>query len=119
MKYSEYLHTDYWIKKRNKIRVRKKLCQICGSEKRVEVHHFIYRGYYKEKGRDTKLLCRRCHQLVHDCMDSGELVIETNNPTKRFIKARRFIRRKLGIRIPAMWKLRDIKTLRNKITRVF
>jgi len=63
--YKEYLLSDKWDSKKKKVLERAKhRCQICNSEKRIEVHH---RKYPKVLGTepicDLTVLCHSCHEL--------------------------------------------------------
>lgn len=65
MRYSEYLQTDHWKKTRQtKLREHKK-CQICGSEKNIQIHHKQYRWVGREPNGDLLTLCASCHALWH------------------------------------------------------
>ncbi len=69
MPYKEFLQTDYWQKEvRPKIIERDKRCRTCGTNENLEVHHISYehRGDDLNHMEDLTLLCRDCHQIIHD-----------------------------------------------------
>ena len=69
--YSEYLKTEGWKVRRAKALARAEhRCQVCNSDKRLEIHHRTYERLGHERDADLVVLCRSCHQLFHD---SGEL----------------------------------------------
>ncbi len=66
--YAEYLQTPHWL------RIREAMlwlagyrCQICKSQKALEVHHASgYSCLGNETPDDLVVLCRRCHQLYSE-----------------------------------------------------
>ena len=64
MIYKDYLKTEYWKRTTNMKKLNRS-CAICGSYKNLETHHLTYNNIGKEKGDDLRVLCHRCHQLVH------------------------------------------------------
>jgi hypothetical protein len=76
--YERFLQTRYWHAIRLKVMSdRKYVCEVC-TEKRsdVEVHHRTYdhRGEEFAYLMDLRLLCSRCHKMVHEvrAMVQGE-----------------------------------------------
>jgi hypothetical protein len=69
MKYTDYLKTEHWDKKKKqhykKARQRRK-CFVCGSEDNLHVHHNTYENLNKEKLQDLVTLCKDHHFEVHD-----------------------------------------------------
>lgn len=67
LKYSDYLKTPYWISLRKKVRKRDKMCMVCGSLTRLNVHHRSYdnKGNPDKEINDLVLLCKTCHELFH------------------------------------------------------
>jgi uncharacterized Fe-S radical SAM superfamily protein PflX len=45
---------------------RGKQCEVCGKTGLIDVHHRTYKNIFKEEPTDLILLCRGCHQKVHD-----------------------------------------------------
>jgi hypothetical protein len=65
--YQDYLESDEWIRLRNDaFRVWKKRCHICGTSKRLQIHHLCY-GEFPEDStiEDLMPLCGPCHKKVH------------------------------------------------------
>lgn len=77
--YKEYLKSEEWKTIKNKIKQRKgakwNLCNICTSSKNLEVHHSSYKVIGTTNPHNTvKLLCRSCHQQIHDlCKENNKL----------------------------------------------
>lgn len=85
-RYRKYLQSDWWKQRRNEIVEQRKVCEICGSSKNLEVHHLTYENIGHEKDEDLKLLCCKCHRKVH----KGKLFIlkddEMTIPIDKFYK---------------------------------
>lgn len=68
-KYSTHLKSDKW--KAFKLRIiakRGAMCERCGTSGhsvRLDLHHISYTNVGREREEDVKLLCHRCHQLMH------------------------------------------------------
>lgn len=64
-KYSAYLKTDRWKKKRDKVLRRDGYCCVlCTSIQDLEIHHRTYIRLYRERIGDLTTLCKRCHDGV-------------------------------------------------------
>ena len=67
MDYREYLQTPEWKKR---VGIMKNWfgnrCQACYSDGVLHVHHRTYRRRGNEHSTDLTVLCRECHQLIHD-----------------------------------------------------
>lgn len=63
--YAEYLLTDHWqFVRRAALWAAGERCQVCKSEKHLEVHHASgYSCLGAERPEDLVVLCRRCHEL--------------------------------------------------------
>lgn len=66
--YKDFLETNYWkcVSREKKRRVSK--CQICGSDKNIQVHHnsYVHHGYEHEFiDEDLTCLCKDCHKKFH------------------------------------------------------
>lgn len=74
-KYKEYLVSDKWLSFRKSIIDTHKCCCVCRRENVVfNVHHKHYRNIFNETRNDVVLLCRECHDLVHEMLkDAGKL----------------------------------------------
>ena len=75
--YREYLKSDHWkqLRKRKLSRARHH-CSICGSKHDIDVHHLNYRDWTNVRTSDLRLVCRRCHDLIHVLMKEGKLRFE-------------------------------------------
>ena len=64
--YSEYLKTEWWQQRRAKALARAEhRCQVCNSDKRLEIHHRTYERLGHERDADLIALCHDCHTLFH------------------------------------------------------
>ncbi len=61
-----YLNSPEWANKRTLIVTRDVVCQCCGSIHANEVHHISYLHLGDEPLSDLVLVCRKCHQEIHD-----------------------------------------------------
>lgn len=55
---------------RREIKDRDKVCRLCGSDKRLDVHHVrdvIGDAYQTEVKELLITLCRNCHSRIHHC----------------------------------------------------
>ena len=109
-KYRAYLQSKDWKKKRAaKLRCGKRQsCAFCGAVKGLEVHHLIYRRWYDVKTGDLRLVCRRCHDLIHQLINSGDLNYQGRRPevifamTQRALKRRGIVWREQSVSAPVM-----------------
>lgn len=66
MSYAEYLQSDAWGEKRDRIMQRDRgTCRYCGCGA-TDVHHKTYDRIFSESDDDLVAICRECHQFVHD-----------------------------------------------------
>lgn len=67
MNYKEYLKTEGWQRTRRWALDRAgNKCQLCKSDKKLNVHHNNYSSLGKEEPSDIIVLCERCHKIHHD-----------------------------------------------------
>jgi len=67
--YKEYLKTEHWQEIRElKLQSVNYKCQICNSNKELNIHHRSYENLYNEQNHleDLTVLCKECHGLYHD-----------------------------------------------------
>jgi len=84
--YKKYLASPDWQARRNKALDRAgHKCQVCSRRMGLDVHHNSYERLGHEVDTDLTVLCRRCHDLYHNCLPKprAELV-----PTKGHVPAR-------------------------------
>ena len=62
---NEYLYSDHWKNLRALKLAQNPICELCGSNQRVEPHHLQYRNLYDVKVTDLQSLCRKCHMKMH------------------------------------------------------
>lgn len=65
-----YLKSEDWKQLRmTKLRLCKSRCSLCGiSNPRNDVHHVKYRKLYDVMLRDLRVVCRCCHDKIHELM---------------------------------------------------
>ena len=73
--YHEYINSLAWRKKRIQTYwCLGKICEVCGSSKKIHVHHNNYSSLGSEKiFRDFVILCESCHEAFHKVTPSQEL----------------------------------------------
>jgi len=65
--YYEYLKSDKWKLKRQKVMLRdKNICQACLTRQATDVHHLTYKHIYNEPLFDLVAICRPCHEKLHE-----------------------------------------------------
>ncbi len=66
-----YLKSDDWKTLRAaKLSAQNFRCQICGSiSPSNDVHHVKYRNLFDVEPQDLRVLCRSCHDQVHELLD--------------------------------------------------
>ena len=73
--YGEYIKSPAWRKKKSQTYwCLGKVCEMCGSSKKIHVHHNNYEFLGSEKiFRDLVILCASCHKAFHKVVPSQEL----------------------------------------------
>jgi len=87
---SEYYTTDKWelVKKRlKKARVRY-CCEVCKSQKRLQIHHKSYKTLCKENLNHLCILCFDCHKQCHALAERKKWTLWY--ATKKFRRLKRF-----------------------------
>ncbi|RKU22975.1 hypothetical protein C6499_19260 [Candidatus Poribacteria bacterium] len=80
--YPQYLSTNEWTHRANNMRrFVGGRCQACNSPGPLEVHHRHYLTIGHERPLDLTVLCRECHQLIHNNreIDGIRRPIQNNN----------------------------------------
>lgn len=62
----DYLNSPEWFTIRSQVLARDKCCQSCGLMGPLECHHITYARLGAEDLEDLKMLCRECHQEIHN-----------------------------------------------------
>ena len=99
MDYKEYLKSEEWKtlrkKKHNKSKGR---CAICKNSKNLNIHHLFYRqDLSKTELSDLRLLCKRCHKLVHELEKNGKIIYKNKNHNSRFGIIKSAVKKELGL----------------------
>lgn len=116
MQYQEYLQSDRWKKLRAKKFKKHRACSICGSKESLDVHHLSYKNLYDVLPSDLRVMCRKCHCLVHYLFKKGLIKFGSEKANKRFraIKkgfARYFKlgKKKLNSKLVGIWDKQEFK----------
>jgi len=63
----QHLGSDYWHQlKQKRTKIASGICERCGSAENLELHHIHYLSLGSEDIDDVRLVCRDCHQAIHD-----------------------------------------------------
>jgi len=62
----EYLKSDHWKKLKAEKLLVSPVCEMCGTDKWLDVHHLDYKNLYDVTISDLKTLCRKCHIGEHN-----------------------------------------------------
>lgn len=98
MTYDEHLASDHWqdVRRRYWSSNLPKMCEVCGQTIGLQLHHRSYKRLGHERLQDIVLLCRSCHDNVHD------MIVKTlgTNEKCSLWGAARWYRNKLGLDCP-------------------
>ena len=76
----EYLQSGHWKAVREgALRRAAYRCQVCNSDKSLDVHHRTYERVGRELPEDLTVLCRKCHNVFHN---SGRRTHQAPKQTK-------------------------------------
>jgi 5-methylcytosine-specific restriction endonuclease McrA len=71
---SEYLKSNHWRELRKTKLATSKICERCGANKRLDIHHKVYKNLYDVTLSDLETLCRKCHSKEHNLITcAGEI----------------------------------------------
>lgn len=81
-----YLKSEHWKNLRlQKLVESDCLCLRCGKQSQHhDVHHLTYRKLFDVSTLDLVVLCRTCHDLVHEHLDRLKEITETDPNEKAF-----------------------------------
>lgn len=76
--YDEYLLSKEWKEKRDAcFALKGKMCQFCGSIKKLHIHHATYKNFKNEDvENDLYVLCIKCHDEYHKIYSSSKTTIQ-------------------------------------------
>jgi len=64
MIYNQYLQSEHWQNKRVEKLSQAPICQVCQTDKNLNIHHKDYQ-LFKERTGELLTLCSTCHRLLH------------------------------------------------------
>ena len=71
-----YLRSPHWRARRARaIALAGGRCERCGKPGRLEVHHLTDKRLGRERDRDLRALCHRCHQIAERRRRAGSLCV--------------------------------------------
>jgi len=111
--YREYLNSNEWkILRAKKLKKSKKYrCAICKATKELNIHHLFYRPNLADTElSDLRILCHRCHKLIHELEKKGEIKYVNKKHHSRFGIIKHAVKKELGI--PAMNLFKDKKYIK-------
>ena len=64
---SEHMQSQYWFNlKQYRLALANYVCESCGTSGPLELHHVDYSNLLAENINDVRVICRQCHQTVHN-----------------------------------------------------
>ena len=64
---SEHMQSQYWFDlKQYRLALANYVCESCGTSGPLELHHVDYSNLLAENINDVRVICRQCHQTVHN-----------------------------------------------------
>ena len=93
MNYNSYLKSDEWKEKKRELAkvAGKKMCWVCYTKERLNVHHLTYARVGKEDTADLIYLCANHHKLLHQ--------LKKGCPNKSDLDVLKIVRRLWGRRL--------------------
>lgn len=87
IKYSIYIKSKFWFKRRKAyFKTHKRECYCCFSTKNIVLHHLSYKNLGNEPDEDLLSLCSTCHQDYHDTYGVKRVMVQE---TSEFVDLRR------------------------------
>lgn len=79
-KYNKYIESIEWKEKRIYIiNQRNWICERCGNDKFLQIHHWSYKNLWKELDNELFCLCKKCHKEFHSKYWFKNLLKSTRN----------------------------------------
>lgn len=99
-----YLQSEHWHNLRiSKLASVNARCNICGHrDLSNDVHHIVYRKLFDVELLDLVVLCRDCHQKVHEILNEFIFIKKISDAKKRWRKTTQRIRFGSRIEIQSM-----------------
>lgn len=69
-----YLQSDHWKDTRSKKLKKNPVCEICGSNYKLAVHHKNYNRLGNEHITDLMTVCYMCHKNIHGIDDNEKQI---------------------------------------------
>jgi len=63
--YTAYINSKAWREKRKEKLSIQNVCEICGSEENLHIHHNNYKNFKNEQMKDLNVVCEKCHSDIH------------------------------------------------------
>ena len=61
------MQSQYWFDlKQYRLALANYVCESCGTSGPLELHHVDYSNLLAENINDVRVICRQCHQAIHD-----------------------------------------------------
>lgn len=100
--YRRYLQSQDWREKRAMKHRRhggkRDRCAICGTPDRLDVHHLSYeKDLTTVEQKDLRILCRQCHDVAHELINSGAIRFPNRNHHSRFVITKEAVKKSLGL----------------------
>jgi hypothetical protein len=107
MKYTDYLKTDDWDKKRKQVYKQAKYkCRLCNKGNvKLNAHHIYYGDLSRTSvSKDLICLCEECHKELHDKLDNSTLLswasYRDNNQKATKKQYKKYLRKKFKHKRP-------------------
>lgn len=111
--YEAYLKTAVWKQKRQvALEHADHKCQLCSCAEDLQVHHNTYKNFKNEPESDLVVLCKFCHQNLHDIMKLKDISRMIYN---QFIKLMNKVKTKNIPRQEADFRRRLVREMYNKL----
>lgn len=93
-----YLKSEPWKQVRNKKAKHHDTCAACGASGPLDAHHLIYpKNILKTKARHLRMVCRRCHDAIHELKATGRLYFRTKKLNSIWIGTQARLTKHFGI----------------------
>lgn len=95
IRYKMYMKSDAWRERRlGALKRADHKCTMCGSERRLQVHHAHYANVGLERIEDLRVVCIACHKTVHATWRTTPVPLDEG--TRAVLRKRRIERAQLA-----------------------